>query len=400
MDEIKSYPLDNEGYNDDENWISDDDAETSPLYQQDAQMETSFSYKQDAQAKTSYQRDDLKLGLIKDLFDRMGWEYDENMIKLHLERYKIEHENGSVVLFFEKGGKWYNITDKRTGGFRSKGAIEKIITTKHKHDMSVSLLEKTPTELEMSDLSGEKVVEAIDRVSRDIGTNTVLDMREFIGIDKALTRVKGELLNNASKLTKIDEHITLERKKLAEIKDSPDLKKHKGRIEARLKDLKEERLVRLEILSQNRKELASQFSRIRQTVEKILDGDLSLREKIKLVFREHGLTIVAVLTSLGLIVGTIVSSLTGGGGSSSTPPKHPNKLGQWVKNKLKALARLFGRLAGKAAAALPGIIGAIISGALNFLKKVVTGTADHIWLFMTSIATLVGYKILYPATKK
>ena len=74
-----------------------------------------------------------------------------------------------------------------------------------------------------------------------------------------------------------------ERKKLKEIKDSPDLGKHEQRVKAQIADLQEERSARLEIISQNRKELASQFSRIRQTVEKILDTDLNLREKLKLI---------------------------------------------------------------------------------------------------------------------
>ena len=80
--------------------------------------------------------------------------------------------------------------------------------------------------------------------------------------------------------------------------------------------------------------------------------------------------------------------------------KNPNKLKEWIKNKLKALARVIGRLAGKAAAALPGIIGSIITGVLNFLKKVVTAAAGHVWLFLTSIATLIGYRLLYPPERK
>ena len=101
--------------------------------------------------------------------------------------------------------------------------------------------------------------------------------------------------------------------------------------------------------SKSQRALASQFSRIRQTIEKILDEDMSLREKLKLILREHGLTITAVLTSLGLIISTIVSSLTGGAatGGSPTPPKNPNKVGEWIKSKLKALGRLLGRLAVK-----------------------------------------------------
>ena len=198
------------------------------------------------------------------------------------------------------------------------------------------------------------------------------------------------------KLTEIDEHIARENNKLAEIETSPDLQVHEERVKAKIADLQEERSARLEIISQNRKELSSQFSRIRQTIEKILDEDMSLREKLKLILREHGLTITAVLTSLGLIISTIVTSLTGGAatGGSSTPPKNPNKVGEWIKSKLKALARILGRLAGKAAAALPGIIGSIIAGVLNFLKKVVAAATEHVWLFMLSIATLIGYKLV------
>ena len=208
-------------------------------------------------------------------------------------------------------------------------------------------------DIEMDELPPQRLEEVIDEVMNAVGTNTDLDMREFDGIDKALQRIQGELANNAGKLTEIDAHITREQKKLAEIEASPDLQVHEERVKAILAELKEERAARLELLSQNRKELASQFSRIRQTVEKILDEDLSLREKLKLILREHGLTITAVLTSLGLIISTIVTALTGGAGGSSTPPKNPNKLKEWIKNKLKALARLLGRLAGKAAAALP-----------------------------------------------
>ena len=260
-------------------------------------------------------------------------------------------------------------------------------------------------DIEMDELPPQRLEEVINKVMTSIGTNTDLDMREFDGIDKALTRIQGELANNAGKLTELDEHLKREQGKLAEIETSPDLQVHEERVKAKIADLKEERAARLELLSQNRKELASQFSRIRQTVEKILDEDLSLREKLKLVFREHGLTITAVLTSLGLIISTLITSLTGGAaGGSSTPPKNPNKLKDWVKNKLKALARLLGRLAGKAAAALPGIIGSIIAGVLNFLKKVVAAAAGHVWLFLLSIATLIGYKLVdsfrEPNTKK
>ena len=56
-------------------------------------------------------------------------------------------------------------------------------------------------------------------------------------------------------MTEIDEHLEREHKKLDEIGDDP----LRDRIKKRIADLKEERAVRLEITTQNRKELSSQF---------------------------------------------------------------------------------------------------------------------------------------------
>ena len=51
--------------------------------------------------------------------------------------------------------------------------------------------------------------------------NTSLDMREFLGINKALKSIQGALLNNTSKLTKIDQHIQRDTKKLEEVENDP-----------------------------------------------------------------------------------------------------------------------------------------------------------------------------------
>ena len=48
---------------------------------------------------------------------------------------------------------------------------------------------------------------------------------------------------------------------------------------------------------------------------------------------------------------------TGGSSSGGNTPKGKRGAKEWVKNKLKALANLLGKLAQKAGAALPGILG-------------------------------------------
>ena len=46
-------------------------------------------------------------------------------------------------------------------------------------------------------------------------------MREFLGIDKALQSIQGELVNNTSKLTEINKRIQRDTKKLEEVENDP-----------------------------------------------------------------------------------------------------------------------------------------------------------------------------------
>ena len=378
------------------------DEERIPLLERDENIEDDSIY-EDSQAETSFNDDDVQeetqkldreINALERGFNMKIPPEERPRFRLSSGYLQVEKSPGEYVSVTKSNGELLAASTLRTrlGASRARSLLGIETPSSSKSYPRVLLKD---LDIEMDELPPQRLEKVINEVMNSVSTNTDLDMREFLGIDKALARIKGELVNNAGKLTEIDAHLAREQGKLEEIEDSPDLQVHEERVKAKIADLKEERAARLELLSQNRKELASQFSRIRQTIEKILDEDMSLREKLKLVFREHGLTITAVLTSLGLIISTLITSLTGGAtGGSSTPPKNPNKLKDWIEKKLKALARLFGRLAGKAAAALPGILGSVVAGVLNFLTKVVTAAAGHVWLFLLSIATLIGYKLI------
>ena len=68
-----------------------------------------------------------------------------------------------------------------------------------------------------------------------------------------------------------------------------------------------------------------------------------------------------------MAIGVLVEALLPGGEGAAAasggepPPKDEKGLIEWVRSKLKALTSLLGRLGIKAAEALPGIIGGIIS---------------------------------------
>ena len=81
-----------------------------------------------------------------------------------------------------------------------------------------------PTDLEMEsiplkDLSS--LVEDIHIKRREASQNADLDMQELLGIDKALQRIQGELVNNTSKLTEINKRIERGTKKLQEVESDP-----------------------------------------------------------------------------------------------------------------------------------------------------------------------------------
>ena len=61
---------------------------------------------------------------------------------------------------------------------------------------------------------------------------------------------------------------------------------------------------------------------------------------------------------IGVIVEAVIPT-TGGTGTPKLPSKEGVK--DWVKKQLHNLARLLANPAGKAAAALPGVIGSIVS---------------------------------------
>ena len=116
-----------------------------------------------------------------------------------------------------------------------------------------------PTDLEMNsiplkDLSS--LAEEIHVKTREASQNIDLDMREFLAIDRALQSIQGELVNNTSKLTEVDERIKRDTKKLKEVKDGPAYSDEQRQLyRDRLDNLNAEKQARLEILSRNRKDL-------------------------------------------------------------------------------------------------------------------------------------------------
>ena len=137
----------------------------------------------------------------------------------------------------------------------------------------------------------------------------------------------------------------------------------------------------------------------------MLDKDTSLGERIRTLFREQGIKIASILMAIRMAIGVLIEALLPGGGGGGAvasgggepPPKNEKGLKEWIRSKLKALALLLGKLGVKAAEALPGIIGGIISWVLNRAKDVVGWVSQNLWALVVGIGGLI---YMYMVTRK
>ena len=189
------------------------------------------------------------------------------------------------------------------------------------------------------------------------------------------------------------------------LENIPEFTMMREDVTKRIDDLNDELKVRQESINLLKGRLKSQITSFCKTIAKVLvDKDTSLAEKIRTLFREEGITIASILTAIGMAIGVLVEALLpggrGGGAAASgggKPPKDEADLKEWIRNKLKALASLLGRLGIKAAEALPGIIGGTISWILNRAHDVVGWVSQNLWALVVGIGGLI---YTYMVTRK
>ena len=161
-----------------------------------------------------------------------------------LDRFDLKKnpKTGNIeLLFLDENNQWQSLTNKRTGEFlaaktlREKFGGLNIIKSVLSLDKTPPSLERLisaasklkaelPTDLQMESIPLKELsslAEDIYTKMREASQQTELDMREFLGISKALQSIKGELLNNMSKLTEIDKRIKRDTKKLEEVENDP-----------------------------------------------------------------------------------------------------------------------------------------------------------------------------------
>ena len=103
-----------------------------------------------------------------------------------------------------------------------------------------------------------------------------------------------------------------------------------------------------------------------------LEERVSLREKVKNIFKKYGFTVAAVFLAVGTVIGVIVNSLAKGLKSVATG----------VGNGLKELGK-------KIAGILPGLIGAIVSFIFKTAGSVISFLGKNAWLFILGVVVFM-----------
>ena len=224
----------------------------------------------------------------------------------------------------------------------------------------------------------------------------LLPLRELEGLDKQLRTIKGSLKVAIAKRVDLEGRIKHEERKLNEIQDPKYSDDQRDTIEGRINKLRDELTERNKEIDILKGEASKQINQIKESITKFLDKEMgTLGERIRTLFKEQGITIVSILTAIGMAIGVLIEALLGcpsasapkSGGTSSGDKKGGAR--EWIKNKLKALSQLIGKLADKALASLPGIIGSILSWILNRAKEVVGWLSQNLWALITGVGVLI-----------
>ena len=300
-----------------------------------------------------------------------------------------------------------NITDEDVQPHRAK-----YIKARKKVRILNEGLNERSKAIESPSTTDAEAIEMIEVTSKDIDT-TIKDVeqdtsfikpserdklfRELEGLDKQLRTIKESLKVAIAKRVDLKDRIEHEERKLSEIQDPTYSDNQRNMIEDRIKRLRDELNERNKEIDILKGEASKQINQIKESITKFLDkGTGTIDERIRALFKEQGITIVSILTAVGIAKGVLIEALLGSptvstttSGSTSGGDGKGGRAREWIKNKLKALSQLLGKLTDKALASLPGIIGSIISWILNRAKEVVGWLSQNLWALITGVGVLI-----------
>ena len=172
---------------------------------------------------------------------------------------------------------------------------------------------------------------------------------------------------------KLKEKADQERKKLYEIERENNAMEERLNEAKRLEEVNEED--RAIINDPDASEVDKKAAEKR--IEARLKGTLSLRERVREIFKKYGVTVTAIFLAAGITIGAVVGAITNA----------LKSMGNQLANGLKAVGA-------KAASALPGLIGAIVSFLFKTAGQAIGYLAEHTWLLILAAVVFIFEKYI------
>ena len=221
-------------------------------------------------------------------------------------------------------------------------------------------LDERSKAIESSSTTDAGAIEMIEATSKDIDTtvkdieqdtsfikpsegDNLLPLRELEGLDKQLRTIKGSLKVAIAKRIDLEAHIKHEERKLNDIQDPKYSDDQRDMIEGRKNKLRGELTERNKDIDILKGEASKQINKIKESIMKFLDKETgTLGERIRTLFKEQGITIVSILTAVGMTIGVLIEALLGGPNASTLTSQSTttsDKKGgarEWIKKQIKS----------------------------------------------------------------
>ena len=147
-----------------------------------------------------------------------------------------------------------------------------------------------------------------------------LTLRELEGLDKELRTISSSLRSAIAKSIAKQVDIDRENQKLEEMaNDEMYSDEQREEVRAKLQRFQDEQIAINDQIHILKGQYSHQIYQIRESIMKFLDKETgTLGERIRTLFKEQGITIISILTALGMTLGVLIEALLGGP-STSTP---------------------------------------------------------------------------------
>ena len=239
--------------------------------------------------------------------------------------------------------KYVDEIDDNTKQFAS--VLNELPTTSEDNQDNI-MLQDIITKNEIATDNSIKLIEtSLTEIGVEASTQTGgLTLRELEGLDKELRTISGSLRSAIAKSIAKQVDIDKENRKLEEMtNDETYSDEQREEVRARLQRFQDEQKAINDQIRILKGRYSNQIYQIRESIMKFLDKETgTLGERIRTLFKEQGITIVSILTALGMTLGVLIEALLGGP-STSTPTSEStttsDKKGgarEWIKKQIES----------------------------------------------------------------